>query len=137
MELKSYSDTKVVGSAKIEKPILEADVNYIVSGAFEGGSNYWASINKNSKVFEKRDEKTFLTDFITDVLLEGGEIKINELDEDGEFENVHALTLDKLIKGVALNASERPHDNYFNDNHDAETYDCILQYALFGKLVYG
>jgi hypothetical protein len=51
-------------------------------------------------------------------------------------EEVFTLTLTKLISGFRQNYIEREWDNYL-ENGDAETVDSIIQYALFGKLVYG
>jgi hypothetical protein len=41
-----------------------------------------------------------------------------------------------LSNGIKLNAIHRPHDAD-PDRGDATTCDCIIQYAMFGKVVYG
>lgn len=47
----------------------------------------------------------------------------------------HILTVEKMLKGIAWFISTRGIDAF--ENHDAGDADCIVQYALFGELVYG
>lgn len=53
----------------------------------------------------------------------------------------HEMTVDKLHKGVALailncqSVGSQLHNGI--DSCDRNAVDCIVQYALFGKLVYG
>lgn len=48
----------------------------------------------------------------------------------------HQLTKYKLEQGFRLNAEKRPQDAILEDG-DAVTGDCILQYAIFGDIIYG
>ena len=49
--------------------------------------------------------------------------------------NTFELTQAKLIKGIGMYLSEENHESI--GNWDAGVYDAILQYALFGKGIYG
>lgn len=53
--------------------------------------------------------------------------------EEGIF---YPLTKEKILHGFLLNAQNRPEDADL-DNGDAATGDCILQYAIFGDIIYG
>lgn len=55
---------------------------------------------------------------------------------DYEEEKRYLLTKEILEKGFQLNAENRPNDADL-DEGDAETGDCILQYAVFGDIIYG
>jgi hypothetical protein len=100
--------------------VTAEDIDNILCGAFEGGSNYWIS-----EVIVTRPVKD--AKYASEVISKGGELKIIEDEDDSE----HTLTLEKMLKGIGLNR------NYNFDDMDATDYDNILQYALFGKLIYG
>ena len=55
---------------------------------------------------------------------------------DFEDDTKHLLTMHRIENGFLLNAQNRPEDASLDDG-DAETGDCILQYAVFGDIVYG
>jgi len=119
-----------------------------ISTAFEGGSNYWidhAEIPQGVKDRYKRSDSRS-EDFA-------------ELQERGEFvyshqlpflENgavnivtyegtIHPLNRDNIENGIMLMAMNSP--RHFNDlvseTGDAITADVLLQYSLFGKVIYG
>ena len=116
--------------------------------AFEGGSNYW--INHAEIPQEVRDKykrsKTLSEDLAelqeqgefvyTHQLpfLEGGEVTIVTYEGDK-----YALNRDGIEKGVMLMAINSP--RHFNDmvdeGGDSITADVLLQYSLFGKVIYG
>lgn len=54
---------------------------------------------------------------------------------DDEMGEVYDLTLDKLLCGIQMNCEYRPSDCDIDDG-DAETMDCIIQYALFGEILF-
>ena len=54
------------------------------------------------------------------------------LEEDEKYE----LTLEKLLNGIKLNTENRPDDCDIDDG-DANTMDCIIQYGLFGDIIFG
>lgn len=67
-------------------------------------------------------------------ILEGGE-SIYFIDAE-DSDEVYELTLKKLLNGIKLNAENRPDDSSIEDG-DGETMDCIIQYALFGDVIFG
>ena len=132
-ELKEFSNS-TVSVLQIPQAITEQDVNYIICGWLEDGySLIIASSIKNGFKDSPEYETMYWSAWATDKILKGESLIVKDTEENKTYE----LTLEKLINGIKLNATERSHDNYFNDNHDAITYDCIIQYAIFGELVYG
>ncbi|MCR8994599.1 hypothetical protein [Brevibacillus laterosporus] len=126
---------KVVGTAIIEKPLTEKDIEDIIVTAFEGGSNYWMGLDDSSDDMKAKPKGEPWSTWSTKLILEGKPVKL--YDKEGtEDDRDWVITLDKLINGYKLNFIERPHDCDLEQG-DAGTADCILQYALFGKLVFG
>lgn len=52
-----------------------------------------------------------------------------------DADEMYELTLEKLLKGIRLNAEQRPHDCDL-ENGDAITMDCIIQFALFDDVIF-
>lgn len=75
-------------------------------------------------------------DSIVDALLNGEKIKIRNDSEDEEY----YLDIENLIEGIKL-AVERGYlplyGGEIDDDIDAEQADVIVQFALFGEIVYG
>jgi hypothetical protein len=133
MELK-FDEKKVVGTATITKDITEKDVEGIMVTAIEGGIGYWACLYNVGEDFDNKPKDEPTSTWCAKLLIDGKAIKFT--DSEGEDEEVWVLTLAKLIKGYELNMINRPHDADI-ENGDATTSDCIVQYALFGDVVYG
>lgn len=130
----NFSKDKVVGEAVIKVALTESDIETIIVNGFEGGCNYWLGLDNGDRQewTEKPSDEPNST-WATKLLLEGKTVHLFDIeDEDEKWE----LTLDKLIAGFSQNANERPFDSNL-ENGDASTSDCIIQYALFGKIVYG
>ena len=109
------------------KPIEVTDdqLDSILVGAFEGGSNYWIT-----KVEVKKDDYKGKK-YASECVAAGGELWIYT---DGAGKRL--LTKPRLISGLQMYLDESKHKNW-PDGGDAYTDDCILQYALFGEVVYG
>lgn len=129
-----FDKETVVGVAKVEKQINEYDVSTIIITGFEGGCSYWMGVDNTKPEWKGKPKDEPLSTWATKILVEGGTLYLYEV-EDSESE-VLELTLNKLLDGIAMNVKERPHDSDL-ENGDATTADCIIQYAVFGKLVYG
>jgi hypothetical protein len=134
MEFIEFSDKKIVGA--YEKPLTESDVDAIISTALEGGIGYWARLDTSTPGWEDKPDNNFTSEWVTKMLLEGREVKFEDAEDEEEDCSEWVLTLEKLIKGINLNTKNRDWDCDI-DNGDATTMDCIIQYALFGEVVYG
>lgn len=121
---------------KITKKITEEDIENLVVDGLETGICYWAMLHNNTEEFDKYYNTTDLAtaEIVAKILLAGGSVKITDNEED--VEPKYDLTLDRLIIGIQKNAEERPWDCDL-DNYDADTCDCIIQYAIFDEVVFG
>jgi hypothetical protein len=74
----------------------------------------------------------------------------DEIGDDGEIDATHTVTLEKLMEGFEKLMQNRPYCvppppveqtkeawEDWNCNMDADGVDAVLQFALFGELVYG
>jgi hypothetical protein len=119
---------------KIEKnfELSNQNIDDLVATALEGGINYWCgkAIVKNvPPEFEGKYE------FASDVISLGGTLTLCDNESDDKWE----LTLEKLMNGIKY-VIERfgfADADDLMDNHDADTADLIVQYALFNEIVFG
>ena len=115
---------------KLSINVSTKEIDYIMAGALEGGSNYW--IDDFPKIVGKERG-----DYASEHLAQGGSILIYTRDMDGNVEGQpgwYKLTRKMLIKGIAKYYDTYNHLNF--DQMDAGDYDCILQFALFDEIVY-
>jgi len=113
--------------------LSKENIDDIMCTALEGGITYWAN-------FAEPIEDEVLGEYLHEQLTRGGSIRIHD-SEDGE---TYMLTLDKLINGFALACKNGYGSDWFdNDNCvdccmiDAIGADIIVQYAIFGDVIYG
>ena len=119
---------KKIGQVRKVIDVTTKNLDEILVGAFEGGSNYWLS-----KVRVK-DKDYKGGKYASDVIGLGGELILTTTE--GEK---HTLTQEKMIKGIQIYLDSTNLQNFpFEEtNPDGFTYDNMVQYALFGELVYG
>jgi hypothetical protein len=119
--------------------ITDEMVDDILTAALEGGITYWADAakiigdwpdGKSRYGADPSDSDLFLSE----VLTHGSDVAIHEPEED----TWHTLTLAKMKRGIrhaAKQYGKTPLALY--EDHDAGVADNIVQYALFGELIYG
>lgn len=107
--------------------VPDEEMDYILSGCFEGGSNYWITkvevLGKNYRGKE----------FASEVISAGGYLIITE-SCDGEKPVKHELSKPSLLCGIYLYFCKEGTISF--ENMDAGQYDLILQYALFKEIKY-
>lgn len=131
-----FDNRKSVGTITIEKVVTEYDIESVIVTAFEGGSNYWMMLDRENKPeWEEKPKDEPVSTWATKLLIEGKSIKLCDAEET-EDDSDWILTLEKLLKGIQMNTEKRPFDSNLDDM-DATTADCIVQYALFGRIVFG
>ncbi|MEI6296205.1 MAG: hypothetical protein WCO84_00985 [bacterium] len=111
-------------------------IDNIISLALDsGGITYWAGLNTKTDEWKEKPKGIYYSSYATYLLLTGQAVTF--YDEEGEIdeEEEWALTLPKLLDGIRLNYNNRPFDCDL-ENMDVETADCIIQYALFGEIVF-
>lgn len=120
----------------VKKKITEEQIRYLVVDGLETGITYWATLHNNTSEFEEYYKNTDLAtaEIVAEIILKGGSVKISDI-EDNENPK-YDLTLERLLVGIQKNAEERPWDCDL-ENYDADTCDCIIQYAIFNEVVFG
>lgn len=116
--------------------INQEDIDEIMCTALEGGITYWCMYAQSIMDDTWMKENNIV--YLSDVIGRGGDIVLTT--EDGDY----VLTLKAFLTGVqmAINDDtieiETINNEYRIDTCmiDADIADIIIQYALFGKLVY-
>lgn len=101
----------------------------IVVTALEGGIGYWSVLDNTTKIWDKYDYCDLPTSQAAFELLYNGQT-LRFYDTEDETE-MWCLTWESLIKGVEMFGGVKEEDI------DATVADHIIQYALFGKIVFG
>ena len=128
---------------ELDVNITDQDIEDIIVTALEGGTGYWACLDNSRPEWEEAYETEEVTSIIaTRFLLEGKTLYFS--DAEGEDDEIWELTTDKLVKGIRLSVINGNTDmvDFSNSNLDvlnidSSVADCIIQYALFDKVVFG
>ena len=117
-------------SANVSAKVCDKDIDDIMCGALEGGITYWCS---RAEVVGE-----YLGEYASEQISKGGELRLYDCGSD----EVYTLTLDKFLRGLATYISSCCGFVVKNGcldlgTIDAEGADCIVQYALFGDVIYG
>jgi hypothetical protein len=128
---------------KLEQTVINMPVSIsakrlmdVLTGAVEGGSNYWARISKyNYPEGKSREDYSYPH---IELPFDGGSITFEDAEEQEGFEPTD-LTYDKLQNGLKVMAEKYDwhFKNIVDENDDAETSDVLLQCALFGQITFG
>lgn len=124
---------RTVATVNISLNITAVMIDDILCTAFEGGINYWVSS------VSVKDEDYHGKEYASQVVSAGGVLLLIEDENDTR----HELDAAKLAEGIRLACLQIPKlipefSDYENSTGiDAEMADCIVQMAVFGKLVYG
>ena len=115
--------------------VTSEDVDDIMAGGLDGGIIYWC--DKAEPVGD------YLGEYASEQISKGGKIMLYDFEEGEKY----CLDLEKLLKGIKLwaeNPVGRSCLEYMDGklvidccNADAVVCDAIIQYALFGDVVYG
>lgn len=125
------NDKKFPVHIEMDVTITQQDIDNLMCTALEGGINYWC---REAKVVGE-----FLGEYGSEQISRGGSLLLRDAETDERWE----LTLEKFLKGIELYIKEDGRvmiDDFKLMDYgelDAGDADCIVQYALFGKLVYG
>jgi hypothetical protein len=116
------------------------DIENIMVTALEGGIGYWALLENDTELWTEAYEKhkdTPTSLIAAKLLIEGKRISFYDVEQD-DYDPTTAmhLDLDKLLAGIKKYLLQERHLDAIDDL-DADGADQIIQYALFGELVYG
>jgi len=129
---------QVVFSLDHEIKLSAQDVNDIMVTALEGGINYWcgsARPKDNDYKLSGEDDEGLASD----VLTKGGALILIDVEDE---EEKNTLTLAKFLKGFQMFLKENnitiDRDGTIDTGEiDANWADNIIQYAVFGEIVFG
>lgn len=116
---------------EVDASITQQDIDNLLCTALEGGICYWCG---RAEVVGE-----MLGDYAHEQISRGGTLVLHDAESPDKWE----LTLEKFLKGVERYVKEDGRimieDFQIADygELDAADADCIVQYALFGKLVFG
>jgi hypothetical protein len=130
----------MTGKAIIQVPV-ELDDQFIedmMVTIMEGGANYWVDhISINHPAGNKLKD-TPGSVWAASALNLGGSITVF-VQEEGDAHDSPPVTINKeiLVSGIQqwINHHSKPSEAL--ENYDADDADCVLQYAVFGQLVFG
>ena len=124
------NDEKFRVSISLDVDLSQQDIDDIMVAALEGGINYWC---REAEVVGE-----YLGEYASDQISRGGSLILHDAESSDKWE----VTRDKFLNGVKLyfeHGCEVPVEDNAIDTCgiDACAADSIVQYALFGKLVFG
>ena len=124
------NDEKFRVSISLDVDLSQQDIDDIMVAALEGGINYWC---REAEVVGE-----MLGDYAHKQISRGGTLILHDAESSDKWE----LTLEKFLRGVELYfaqalSAELDGEDIDPTDFDADAVDCIVQYALFGKLVFG
>lgn len=119
-------------NVSIEVEVTQEDIDDIMCAALEGGICYWCG---GTEVVGK-----YLGEYGHEQISRGGILRLHDSEEDKTYE----LNRDKFMQGLKMFIENGNGDlvNIKNKridpaDFDSECADSIIQYAVFGELVYG
>ena len=131
----------VILNGKLDVRVCNEDIDDIMVSALEGGINYWCR-----KAEVKGD---YLGEYASDQISRGGELVLYDTEENKSYTLSKEMFIEGLKKYIAAGNTDCI-DRETNGigvytgklnidpcNIDAGAADCIIQYALFGDVVYG
>lgn len=126
----------IIAKHVVEKKITAGHITNVMITALEGGIGYWAVLDNTTPEFEYYYENNNLklstSEIAAEILFNNKSVFFEDNEDETErFE----LTLEKLVNGIKQFFME--HKDVDLWDIDANDGDTIIQYALFGELIYG
>jgi len=117
------------------------EISDLIVGALEGGINYWCGKvilvkDRFDKIFKGvKPEDQEKVQYASDLIGLGGELILVDIDEPEER---WVLTKEEVLEGIKMYCEENDiTEEELMDNYDADSCDQIIQYGLFGEIVFG
>lgn len=109
--------------------VTDEQIDDLLAGAFEGGSNYWYLIDNETTPYAGYAAEAWRQDD-TGILI---------LDNENPDEPGRWLNRDSVKKGLVLMQTKYPSHwaDFMTENYDAITSDIFLQLCLFDEVIYG
>ena len=135
-----FSETKVIRELHptLTVKVIEVDVLDILCSALYGGIGYWAVLDNSGDDFKNATAEETTEETCARLLLNGKSLKFEDVESEQKFE----LTLDKFMSGIEKAVNDKRFNIIDDDgkldcgNIDARIADFIIQYAIFGEVIY-
>ena len=111
---------------KAEVTVAAEQIENIIVTSLEGQSTYWLGLDNTTPEWADEPDDLPTSQYATQLILEGKAVTLYDIEDEDE---VWTLTLDKLLKGIGIALS--------NGEDIEDEADNVMQYALFGELVFG
>lgn len=131
---------------QVTHSLSDALVKDILTTAIEGGIGYWACLDNDTpewkdarkRFVEKNNgQKPYYCDVAFELMVKGDPVVfLDEQDDDKELK----MYYDDFVRGCKLfeqHSNVVLSDYIENGAFDAIDADCIIQYAVFGDIIYG
>ena len=155
--MKNVETKKITITKTVE--ITQDNLVDVMAIALEGGIGYWAMLDNASENWTKwekkykaehpEDEYCSTVEIAAYILWNGGYIEFEDAEGEGSTdlnyeEGVEGdpwkLTLNRVLEGLGQEMSHAGYtdiEDYLGCYADAESGDFIIQWALFGEIVFG
>lgn len=134
-------------AVKVEYKLSAKDVSLLLATALEQGSRYWMEVaGRDQRVKPLNFANTEAADesftHLSFPMNEGGSIRIIDLEESDDKKTVsYLLDLHRIQRGFRRMANDKTYafrfQNIAKGDYDATDADVFLQFAVFGKVIYG
>lgn len=111
---------------KVETTVTAEQIENIIVTSLECQSTFWLGLDSTTSEWYDEPDDLPASQYATQLILEGKTVTLYDIEDEDE---VWTLTLDKLLKGIAIALS--------NGEDIEDEADNVMQYALFGELVFG
>jgi len=150
---KIYNDDKIPEiKFTVERILTVEDLDDILTTAVESGREgigYWAVLDNTTESWEKAKKQIkdsgadcYFGTIITKILLNGDSIRLYDAEadeEDLQEDEIWYLDMNKFKEGCKIYEKERGSlvKSLEDGGFDAIEADCLIQYSVFGKLIFG
>ena len=149
---KVYGDVMPEVKFTVERTLTPEDMEDIFTTAVESGYDgigYWACLDNTTKAWDKAEDQIkaagadlYWGTVMTKVLLNGDQIRFYdaEADEDDlQEDEIWYLDMEKFLNGCKIYEKERGSllKKLEDGDFDAVEADCLVQYAVFGEIIFG
>ncbi len=127
----------------VDQEVTDEMIDDILTTALEGGVNYWSGRHVVRVPEWPPDSVTSRYDiggtpYASEIVSHGYVIEIPEQGDEAEVIAWHRLNRYKMVRGIKLAANHyRKSLEGLHEDHDADSADVAVQFALFGEIVYG
>jgi hypothetical protein len=108
----------------------------LLTGALEGGSNYWYMLGDLNLPESTKGQPT--VDRIFDYVQDGGEVEVYDYEDEDELLGViNKKNIDGAIEKMLGNDAEWAVGQILKEEDDAATADVWFQFVVMGEVVFG